>query len=481
MSFKNGYLDSFVGDEHIPKNRRSGFTDEDEDDVSSADGNSKMTSLNITTEKSFPKKMTKQSKSFNKNEFICIINILASTLGGGCFCFAYILYQVGLFNSILILIFVSLCTYYSLDLLRRFVVDSRLFSFAIITQTTLGNFWFKVYVIASFFFYLSIIVNYSKLLFMVMESMLTFLDNEVAKILYFLLISIIEIIFCFFANSVSRLFILSIIVVFCYGIILFTAIIKSIIFMSSEGVGDKFSVSNLFLAKNLKNESNWYMFLMIMSKFIEFFYGYTYHSSYPTMLSDLENISHESTQNIHAISFSVIAILYLFIGFFGYLIAKDVPKFLFISEENFKNNNFLICLFKVILALFFLLLIPVRYVVIRDNYTSLFSVENLQKKYEIIIITVCLFLVNLIVYFVHDDSEGEFNLVSMMTQIFGGFLGVLICFVLPVVNFVAINRKMKLRTVIGFIICFIFIVMGFFSIFNNIHNIGNTDDQVPEY
>ena len=77
--------------------------------------------------------------------------------------------------------------------------------------------------------YLSIIVNYSKLLFMVMESMLTFLDNEVAKILYFLLISIIEIIFCFFANSVSRLFILSIIVVFCYGIILFTVIIKSII------------------------------------------------------------------------------------------------------------------------------------------------------------------------------------------------------------------------------------------------------------
>ena len=488
MSFKNGYLDSFVGDERISKNRRSGFMDDDDDDDdddegSSSENNSKINTLNINNEKTYTKKMTKQSDSFNKNEFICIINILASTLGGGCFCFAYILYQVGLINSILILIFVSLSCYYSLDLLRRFVVDARLFSFAIITHTTLGNFWFKVYVIASFFFYLSIIVNYSKLLYMVMESMLFFLENDIAKIFYFLLLCVIEIIFCIFANTVSKLFILSIIVVICYGIIFLTVIIKSLVFMITQGVGDKFYVENLFIAKNLNKESNWYMFLMIMSKFIEFFYGYTYHSSYPTMLSDLENISHESTQNIHAISFSVIAILYLFIGFFGYLIAKDVPKFLFISEENFKNNNFLICLFKVILAIFFLLLIPVRYVVIRDNYTSLFSVENLQKKYEIIIITVCLFLVNLIVYFVHDDSEGEFNLVSMMTQIFGGFLGVLICFVLPVINFVAIDGKLKLRALIGFIICFIFVVIGFFSIFNNIHNIstGKKSDQIPEY
>ena len=67
------------------------------------------------------------------------MNILSTALGIGAFTFPYILYEIGVINSLLIYIFVSMSIYYSLDLLRRFVVDSNLFSYSSITQTTLGN------------------------------------------------------------------------------------------------------------------------------------------------------------------------------------------------------------------------------------------------------------------------------------------------------------------------------------------------------
>ena len=475
MATHNGYLDSFIGSQRGSKNCVSSYTDEDEieskktrNDSSSGNGEK----ICINREKSVESKLEKKEKFFNKNEIICIINVIASTLGSGAFCFPYILYQIGIMNSFFIFLFVSICCYFSLDLLRRFVVDSRLFSFAIITQTTLGNFWLKIYVITSFIFYMSGLINYSKLLYLIMESMLNFLKEGIFKVLYFLIVGTIEIILCIFTNELTKLFILSSIVVGCYFIIFFTTIIKSIIFMSTEGASDKFGIDNLFFIKNLNNDSNWCIFLMIMSKFIEFFYGYTYHSSYPTLLSSLDNISESSTQKIHTFSFLVISFIYLFISFFGYLLKKEVPQYIFISDLN--ENTFLICLFKSILVILFISLIAVRYVVIRDNYNSLIGKENLPKKIEIPITIVCLIITNITVFFVKDDGDDDgFNLISFITQIFGGFFGVFICFVLPVINHLAINR-LKTRAIIGFIVCFIFVVIGFFSIFNNIYEMNRS-------
>ena len=475
MLENNGYLDSFVGSERCSKNRTSDFVDEEDIEYKKTNSNfpqenkEKIGSINMSNEKTIKKKFNKKQKCFNKNELMCIINLLASTFGSGALCFSNILYQIGIINSFFIFLFVSFCCYFSLDLLRSFVVDSRLFSFAIITQTTLGKFWLKIYVICSFIYYMSGIINYSKILYLIMKSMLNFLNGGFLKILYFLITCFIEIILCIFTNKPTKLFILSIIVVICYIIIFFTVIIKSIVFMGKGGANDKFGVDNLFFIKNEHNDSSWFIFLMIMSKFIEFFYGYTYHSSYPTILSYLDNISEISTKKIHKFSFLIIFFVYFFISFFGYLINKEVPQILFISDLN--ENNFLICLFKSILAILFICLTAVRYVVIRDNYSSLIGKENLPKKIEIPITIFCLFLINIIVCFVEDGEKN--NLISIMVQIFGGLFGVFICFVLPAINHFAINR-LKTRAVIGFIICFIFVVIGIFTVINNIHEINRS-------
>ena len=144
------------------------------------------------------------------NELLCIADILSSALGIGAFTFPYILYEIGVINSLFIFIFVSICVYYSLDLLIRFVVDSNLFSYSATTQTTLGNCWLKIYVISTFLFYMGNIVNIIKVMFNIISSMLNFKDdddndNQLIKIPYFFITFTIEILLCLFTNDINKI------------------------------------------------------------------------------------------------------------------------------------------------------------------------------------------------------------------------------------------------------------------------------------
>ena len=176
-----------------------------------------------------------------------------------------------------------------------------------------------------------------------------------------------------------------------------------------------------------------------MAKIIEFYYGYIYHSTFPTLLSGLDNLNEANTKRINDTSYIIISVLYFLFSFFGFFcINEHNEKYteLFVSENDYdlKENTVLKCIFKCILILFFVSLIPLRFLVIRDNYISIIGRENIPFKIEIIITLICLFITNIIVYFADYD-----NLISNLIIIFGGFFGVFIGFVLPVINYIAIN------------------------------------------
>ena len=213
----NGYMDSFVEENKGRKNeyRDSGFSD-DEDGNSQTESdtqghNKKINSFNIssTTEASQMREKSNNLLCFNFNEFICINNLLASALGGGSFVFPYILYQVGIITSLLIYILVSISVYYSLDLLRRFVVDSKLFSFGFIVERTLGALWLKIYAISAFLFYISCIVNYLDFLYKFIKGLDDFFKKGWVKFFFFLISCIIEILLCIFTNKISKIHYLS--------------------------------------------------------------------------------------------------------------------------------------------------------------------------------------------------------------------------------------------------------------------------------
>lgn len=408
--------------------------------------------------------------TFKLNELFCIADILSSALGVGAFTFPYILYEIGVINSLFIFIFVSICIYYSLDLLIRFVVDSKLFSYSATTQTTLGNCWLKIYAISTFLFYMSNIVNLIKFIFNIVSSMINFKDddnkdNQLVKIPYFFITFIIEIFLCIFTNDINRIHIFSIIVSIVFIIILFVEVIKAIIFLSSDN-DNKFEYFSFFSLP--KSYSGWDCFLTIMSKFIEFFYGYIYHNTFPAFLNCLEKIDDETTKKIHNASFFTIFIIYFLFSFFGlFLINGDNKdnKQLFVNGKDLEKNNPLACIFKCLLLLFFISLIPNRYLVIRDILPPLKGKTRMSKIIEIIMASICIIIANLVVYFSDFD-----NLISNIILIFGGCFGVFICFVLPVINYIAINGRTKMRSIIGYVVTGIFVIIGFFSIFYNFKN-----------
>ena len=463
---ENIYLNSFISDNRESKReyRDSGFHDDEEESIRNdsiepeqPEHNGKINSFNISgsTEPIKTKQKSDSQKFLTSNELICIANILASTLGGGAFVFPYIIYEVGILSSLFIFIFVSISVYYSLDLLRRFVVDSKLFSFGFIVNKTLGNFWLKIYAISAFLFYMSSIVNYLVFLYRYVESMIDFFDGGWGKILFFVTSYIIEVVLCIFTNKVSKLHYLSLIVVFLFFIILIVLITKSIILFKS---GD-FESFSLFTIEP-KKPTIWDSFLFVNAKIIEFFYGFIYHSSFPTLLSALDNISNNNTRKIQNFSYLALIIIYIIFSFFGCAFHDKNSDLIFEKNINI-SNEVLECLFKCILILLFLSLIPIRYIVIRDNYTSIIRREYLPLKYELLITSICLFINNLIVYLTGNRD----SFISQLTHYFGGALGVFICFVLPLISYIFINGKTNLRAIFGYIIVSLFIAVGFFSIF----------------
>ena len=460
---ENGYLQSFVESNRESKNdyRDSGFNEEDSYHNlknTPTDKFNKINSFNISSSSDRNSDKEKNGSSNKFNEFICIINILSSTLGGGALVFPYILYQVGLITSLILFIIVSISVYYSLDLLRRFVINSKLFSFSIITQATLGNLWLRISAFSAFLFYMACIINYLVILYNFTNSMLDFIKEHWGKLIYFLISCSIEIILCIFTNKISKIHYLSLIVVFIFVIIIIVLIIKSIIVF----INDQYKSFSLFTIEddNIPNITNWNTFLIIMAKIIEFFYGFIYHSTFPSLLSRLNNIDDRSSKKVQIISYILLNIIYIFFLLFGFSFYDKDSDFIFGKNIDI-SIYFLEIIFKCILVILFMTLIPIRYIVIRDNYTSLIGKEELPLKYEFLITSICLIINNLIVYFTGDSK----SFISKLIHYFGGVLGVFISFVLPFISYMAINEKYNLRIIFGYIIVGIFIVIGFFSVF----------------
>lgn len=454
--------------------RASGFDDDDGEEEMAGQNDNKKYFFDVENNEV----ATKENKNstifcFNLNELICIGNIFSTALGLGVLTFPYILYEIGVINSLFLFLFISISIYYTLDLLRRFVVDSSYSSYSIITQATLGNCWLKIYAISAILFFLSTIVNYIKLIFNIFKSMFDSLDNTLPKVFYFIISFLIEILLCVFTSNISKIIIFSTIIVLTFTIVFFMVFIKGIIYLSTEN-DNKFKYFSFFSIKNSNSMSSWDIFLFITSKFIEIFYGYIYQSTFPTLLSNLNNLENENTKKINNASFFLVFISYSIFSFFGLFCINDnnaEEKQLFINDSDLKENTAFTIIFKIIFIFYFISLIPIRYIVIRDNYTSIIEniTPNIPMIVEIIITTLILLIINILVFFTSGD-----DFITDFVLIFGGLFGVFICMILPVISYVALNGKAKIRSIIGYIIALIFIVFGFFSIF---YNFKHKDDN----
>ena len=398
------------------------------------------------------------------SEFSCILNIAVSAIGGGCFSFPYIMFEGGIIVSFLVFIFTTICVYYSVDLLRSFVVETKYFSFALMTETILGPKWLKTYALCSFSIYTSMEVGYLSSIYLYMQGMYEF-KGVLSKILYFLISMIIEIIICLYITKIAKMHLLSIISIFCFIIMLMSLIVFSILANCKKEVTDKFTSHNMFFP-DLSPDNFINKLFKISSYLMIYTYGYSYHSTFPTLIGSLKTVTHSNTKKVHLISFGIISMAYLLITIFGFLLSQTVPTEIFQHDKELFTGSWanLRKPFKISLIVFLLFLLPIRFIVLRDNYITLIGEKKMTFFKELPIVTIFIFICNILVYCVSEfDSHVKKLEIKTLIQAFGGMFGVIISFCLPVVNYVAVNGKRKIKSIIGYIILGIFVIIGILS------------------
>ena len=390
-----------------------------------------------------------------------ILNICSSAIGAGCLTFPYIISNLGILYSSIIFIVVVSCIYFSIDLLRRFVVDTKYFSYSLMTETTLGKKWLMVYSISSFIFYLSGCINYISLLYSIFKS--SFVSHDKLYGFTFLLITCsIEIFLCLYTSKTRKINLFSLITMLNFTIIVFITFVGAILSSFEDGY-----LSKKFSSTNLYNTGNDMIFFTCITACIKFIYAYSYHCSYPTLLGNLKSTNDNNIQKVHHMSFIIITVGYILIGFFGYLFKENVSTVLFREYEDSNEGGYLILAIKFILFFFLFSLIPNRYIVIRDGYISLIGKNNLTYKKDLLITTLSLILSNGIVYLNEElfvyEGHIQIDVFSIMVDIFGGLFGVIVSFGLPVINYAAVNGNRKLKSLVGYSLTGVFLVVGLLS------------------
>ena len=398
---------------------------------------------------------------YSDSQFSAIINLTSSTIGSGCLNFPSILTSLGLPLTTIIYLFVSLSVYYTIDLLRHFVVDTKFFSFALMTNEILGKNWLKLYVICSLIFYISVEINNLYMIYLILSKMIDDLEhNLILNCIYFSVSIIIEIFMCAYIAKIKRVHLFSFISSILFMIVLIIIIIegtKNIIL----GTDNKLSKEKLITPK-IDDKSEF--FFGIMTRIIEFLYGYSYHSSYPTLLKNLKIVDDTNTKKVHNISFLFVFVTYFIITFFGFFTIHPVSDLI---ELDLPKKILVIIIFRIILCLFLFSVVPLRFIVIRDNYYSLLKRNETNRKIsfrrDLLYVALILLLCNIVVYLT-NESIITFNFAIYCIRLFGGLFGVIIGFILPVINYIGANGKRKVKSIVGYILIGIFSVIGILSV-----------------
>jgi hypothetical protein len=342
------------------------------------------------------------------------------------------------------------------------------------TEKIIGSNWMKVYVICSLILYLSIEINYISEIFTIVSKLIGISGkNDYIKIIvYFIITILFEVFICSYSSNIKKIHIISFFSIIFFLVILISVIVLGLINLANEA--EKLSYENLIATDT---DNNLDLFLFINSYSIVYIYGYSYHCSFPTLLGNFQNnLDEKNSRNVQIISFIIIGISYLLITFFGYLVKSDVPEILFIKDESLENTVFQI-IFKIIICLFEFTVISLRFIVIRDNFTTLFGKQNMTFIKDLITTFIILLFCNIVAYLTNENEIG-FSILSNFMQLFGGIFGVIICYALPVIIYIGANGRRKVKSIIGYILTGIFLFVGIVSVCHSVYGIFHRNDYL---
>ena len=132
----------------------------------------------------------------------------------------------------------------------------------------------------------------------------------------------------------------------------------------------KEDVFNYVTAFTIQDGTNsWEKFLSIMSKINEFLFGFISHSTFPTLLNYFHSPNDdEKTRKINKIQLIILYTMYGLFTIFGLFCLSSEDKVIKKTLDN--PGEYII---NILFIIYLISLVPIRYIIIRDNYTSNFK------------------------------------------------------------------------------------------------------------
>ena len=115
--------------------------------------------------------------------------------------------------------------------------------------------------------------------------------------------------------------------------------------------------------------------------------------------------------------------------------------------------------------------------VVRDSYTTLIGQKKITLIKEVILTAIFFVVTSIIGFLVNSWDRKNRDKVTNFLKIFGSFFGVIICFLLPVINYVSVVGKTKVKSIIGYIITGIFLIVCIITQIDSFYQLINGNDE----
>ena len=376
-----------------------------------------------------------------------IVSVIGSTIGSGLLSFPYAFSKLGLIPACLLLLFVASCSCWTLHLILLAGLKTKIMSYGDLLTKVLGKKVQTIYSLCSVIILSGCIMSYMVSAYEMIEQFIQQIFNynlvPYKKYLYSGCCLFFQIPLCLL-RDLSKL--------------QFASMIAFIMFIMTNLI--VICEAPFFYIQNKSNRIHFELFKPFdLFSYIEsaaiFMFSFINHNAILEIVGSMNKPTLSRSKKVVNGSWLIILGFYYTMGIAGYISKSDSTPPIFITRDDLTSfsPDYFIIVSRLVISLSLFCLIPLRWKIFRENIRNLLSYETLPIQLDFMMTVIGMLLLNILVY--------NTNVITVLGVI-GGIFTVVICFGIPLMDFVYTFRKKRdrIKGYLGFVILAIFVVVG---------------------
>jgi amino acid permease len=393
------------------------------------------------------------------------------TFGSGCLVFPLAIYNLGPLIGLLVFIFVSIVSYWTIYLLIYCGMNSGIMDYNGLLEKYIGVNYRIFSDINNIILCIGVIMSYQNICsdfsIEVLKTFGVLGENEKEKTDNIKILIMLGMMLFFqiplsTLQDISQLQFASLVGTFA---LIFTIIVITI--LTPHNYGQNIEHNKLCMFRKIELFS-------IFDSMAFIAYGYSSHNGIFPIFQELVNPTKKRNIKILNRSMALETILYLIIAYLGFMSAYPELNSNLLSSKVYADN-IPISVGKIFLIVCLTCTMAINYNIMRQSFkTMFFNNEEISKCKNIILVSVMYILMNLLTYFITS--------ISTILSFVGGFCTCVICFINPF--WIYINFENLPKTSIKFILCvitgFVMCVVGLGSTGHSVYDMINKTNSTQE-